>query len=419
MNVVIQCFQRGFHNDILEEFLRYNAPVSTHGVVDLNDVYNEKLKQLIQVTLCMKEEYLSNCSGTKVTARLFELSNEQVKLLNRLADGESVWIAEPLYVGAKQLFDISRKLDQMAADPMAASNDKQIIKGDLEQEKYMEKCVRTVHTSFKLCLNDRNPNTHENKKWGVYMFTNLELRIYKLLHNRDMVRNLVKVMESRTSELPTPEQALGTKHRAQLVTYYYYMAEYYGCHEANFDRGFEFARKAWLASRADAGTQENMICLLLVPFAILARKRYPDLHIFKTEYPAVAQIYAPAIECLRNGDLWTFAEWIESHEPLLLRQNLYVPIAMIRELVLLKLIKIVCKHSGSGSIVSLRYIAAGLVKSETKTGVKTVSEERLDSTECVLANLISKGYIKGYLSHSNRALVVSKTNAFPRLTTTD
>ena len=37
----------------------------------------------------------------------------------------------------------------------------------------------------------------------------------------------------------------------------------------------------------------------------------------------------------------------------------------------------------------------------------------LDEVECILANLIFRGYIKGYISHSKRILVLSKKDAFP------
>ena len=39
----------------------------------------------------------------------------------------------------------------------------------------------------------------------------------------------------------------------------------------------------------------------------------------------------------------------------------------------------------------------------------------LDEVECVLANLIYAGYIKGYISHQHGKLVVAKTGAFPAL----
>ena len=40
-------------------------------------------------------------------------------------------------------------------------------------------------------------------------------------------------------------------------------------------------------------------------------------------------------------------------------------------------------------------------------------EVDLDEIECILANLIFQGKIKGYLSHQKRFLVVSKADPFP------
>ena len=39
----------------------------------------------------------------------------------------------------------------------------------------------------------------------------------------------------------------------------------------------------------------------------------------------------------------------------------------------------------------------------------------MDEAECIVANLIHKKYIKGYISHAQRKLVVSKKDAFPLL----
>jgi len=39
-----------------------------------------------------------------------------------------------------------------------------------------------------------------------------------------------------------------------------------------------------------------------------------------------------------------------------------------------------------------------------------------DETECILANMIHDGRIKGYISHAHRKVVLSKKDAFPALT---
>lgn len=38
-----------------------------------------------------------------------------------------------------------------------------------------------------------------------------------------------------------------------------------------------------------------------------------------------------------------------------------------------------------------------------------------DETQCIIANLIYEGKIKGYISHQHQKLVVSKQQAFPPL----
>ncbi len=40
-----------------------------------------------------------------------------------------------------------------------------------------------------------------------------------------------------------------------------------------------------------------------------------------------------------------------------------------------------------------------------------------DEVECILANLIVKKQIKGYIAHQHHALIISKADAFPALST--
>lgn len=39
----------------------------------------------------------------------------------------------------------------------------------------------------------------------------------------------------------------------------------------------------------------------------------------------------------------------------------------------------------------------------------------MDEIECVAANLIFRKYVKGYISHKNKVMVVAKQDAFPPL----
>ena len=39
----------------------------------------------------------------------------------------------------------------------------------------------------------------------------------------------------------------------------------------------------------------------------------------------------------------------------------------------------------------------------------------MEEVECLVANLIYRGYVKGYISHTKKVLVLSKANPFPPL----
>jgi COP9 signalosome complex subunit 12 len=39
----------------------------------------------------------------------------------------------------------------------------------------------------------------------------------------------------------------------------------------------------------------------------------------------------------------------------------------------------------------------------------------LEEAECLVANMVYKGYMRGYMSHEKQMVVLANTNAFPRL----
>lgn len=80
------------------------------------------------------------------------------------------------------------------------------------------------------------------------MFANLEFAIYHRLKNKDMIKNLVKVLESRVNarDIPPLNQSLAIEHKSQIVLYNYYLGQYYGCLENDHERGFFHLNEALL-----------------------------------------------------------------------------------------------------------------------------------------------------------------------------
>lgn len=64
--------------------------------------------------------------------------------------------------------------------------------------------------------------------------------------------------------------------------------------------------------------------------------------------------------------------------------------------------------SSKGNRMPIRVFHAALVVSGMELPVEEV--------ECLLANQIYKGFMKGYISHEKQTVVLSKVNPFPKLT---
>ena len=63
--------------------------------------------------------------------------------------------------------------------------------------------------------------------------------------------------------------------------------------------------------------------------------------------------------------------------------------------------------SGKTTRISVTDFHTGLRLSGTDVSV--------EEAECLVANMIYKGYMRGYISHEKQMVVLANTNAFPRL----
>ena len=114
--------------------------------------------------------------------------------------------------------------------------------------------------------------------------------------------------------------------------------------------------------------------------------------------------FKPLVEGIRKGDLRTFQDGLVHYQDRFIRQGTYLLLEKCKTVVYRNLFKrvyrILEKHQ-----IRLEHIA----RSFKWLGMPI----DLDEIECILSNLIFKGYIRGYLSHAKRTLVLSKRDPFP------
>lgn len=111
------------------------------------------------------------------------------------------------------------------------------------------------------------------------------------------------------------------------------------------------------------------------------------------------------VDSIRKGDLKTFNSALIDYQHRFIRQGTYL---------LLEKCKTVCYRN----LFKRIHVALDEKHQISLEQVSTVFNWLnmpidLDEVECILANLIFRGYVRGYLSHSKRVLVLSKRDPFP------
>ncbi|KAJ1618511.1 PCI domain-containing protein 2, partial [Pavlovales sp. CCMP2436] len=116
--------------------------------------------------------------------------------------------------------------------------------------------------------------------------------------------------------------------------------------------------------------------------------------------------YTALCAAVNQGDLRAFNEHKEAHQSLYIQQGVYLIVERARTICYRNLFRKLHALIGSNKL-SLKQMASAV----TAVGV----EVDVDELECVLANLIYQNYVKGYISHQKRFLVVSAKEPFPAL----
>lgn len=348
----------------------------------LNSSNAGKWQQLYQATYQVRNE------------PTFNNIENQLRLLNRIAESETRWITVLLYGVARNLVDKCFKETGTCDD------------ADTNSSK-LSQCARTIHRSFNLCLNDRNPDDVDNRRVGCYSLAPLECKIYHRLQNRDMTKNLIRVLESRSNDLNKDVPS-------HIVAYHYYIGEHYayeGRHQASC-RHLQLA----LANCSYHSDQLWYILLLLIPQTMLCERRYCKVQMLhkicdSKTFSKLMKYYEVPLRCFTDGHIRAYDAHLERYERFFLRHNLYVCMLQLRELVVLKYCKLCWLHGSRQSITHLDVFTCH--PRHPGNPCDAPNDDELDELECVLANLITKGHVKGYLSHTNRCVVLSKRDPFP------
>uniref|UniRef100_A0A2K5CSK3 PCI domain-containing protein 2 n=3 Tax=Aotus nancymaae TaxID=37293 RepID=A0A2K5CSK3_AOTNA len=279
----------------------------------------------------------------------------------------------------------------------ANNADQQLVKkGKSKVGDMLEKAAELLMSCFRVCASDTRAGIEDSKKWGMLFLVNQLFKIYFKINKLHLCKPLIRAIDS--SNLKDDYST------AQRVTYKYYVGR-----KAMFDSDFKQAEEylSFAFEHCHRSSQKNkrMILIYLLPVKMLLG-HMPTVELLKRYH---LMQFAEVTRAVSEGNLLLLHEALARHEAFFIRCGIFLILEKLKIITYRNLFKKVYlllkthQLSLDAFLVALKFMQ--------------VEDVDIDEVQCILANLIYMGHIKGYISHQHQKLVVSKQNPFPPLST--
>lgn len=263
----------------------------------------------------------------------------------------------------------------------------------------MDEAARILQKAFTATSSDQEKGP-KSKRVGTLECVNQLFRVYFQINALRLCTNLMRVV-SAPNALDFDEYPA-----AHRVTYKYYVGRLH-LYEDRCEEAVECLQYALDRIPKEYEVNRRRVLLYLIPAKIL-RGSTPSL---RTLARYNMTWYTGVVKAVRSGNLSAFDDAVTEHEQFFIRKGLYLVLEKMRSLVYRSLCQKlhqirVCEEAERHKIKLREYQVCLQLWGVT-------ADE--DEVECILANLIYNGLIKGYLSHKVRFLVLSTKQPFPPL----
>ncbi|XP_026829337.1 PCI domain-containing protein 2 [Ooceraea biroi] len=267
---------------------------------------------------------------------------------------------------------------------------------NLKPGEVLEKCAECLMTCFRVCAADSRSSEEDTKRWGMLALINQLLKIYFRINKLHLCRPLIRAIESSPYK---DHFAL-----AQQITYKFFVGR-----KAMFDSDYKIADEyltyAFEHCHMQCRKNKRLILTYLVPVKMLLG--YMPKQSLLDKYNLM-QFYE-LMESVKKGDLRSLEGVMAKHETFFIDAGIYLIVEKLKLIAYRNLFKKVYLALNTHQIPVLSLLVALQMY-----GMEDID---MDETECLLANLIYEGKIKGYISYQHKKLVISKQNPFPPLST--
>ncbi|TFY69177.1 hypothetical protein EVG20_g3258 [Dentipellis fragilis] len=322
----------------------------------------------------------------KRSKEAFHEHTQLVNLFLRYLSSHNGWTLPTMFIILSNLRDLAFDADVHTS-------------GDGPKDACMEEAARIISKAFSICITDRSTSIDMSRKWGIYFVVGLILKSYFRIRRISLSKNILRALDA-TPDLP-PLSAYPKSHQ---VTYRYYIGMLSFLNE-DYAKSEQELTLAFYTCHIGAKNNQERILTYLIPLRLL-RGHLPSRELLD-RFPNLDELYTPFINTIRKGDIKGFDATLDKWERRLVDLNLWLTLEKAREICircLFRRVWIVSEKSNRMPI-SLFHCALRIA------GMDVPPEE----AECLVANMIYKGYMRGYISHERQMVVLANTNTFPRL----
>eukprot|EP00968_Pinguiococcus_pyrenoidosus_P022684 scaffold3340_cov255-Pinguiococcus_pyrenoidosus.AAC.4 len=224
-------------------------------------------------------------------------------------------------------------------------------------------------------------------------------QVYSRMSNIPFAKTLVNTLK-RPTTLQGVQQV-----KADIITYNYHCGRLF-VFEDQFQEAESYLGSAFEGCHKDAVGNKRRILAYLVPVRILLGRMPTDRLLDKYGLPHFKGI----CRGIRTGNLRLFEQALADNQELFIRQGNFLILERTRKLCYRTLFRNLQKAAGYGP----ENTRVRLGDCEAAFRWMNCDSEP-EQIECILANLIHKGIIKGYIAHAQRLLVLKRNgDPFPR-----
>ncbi|XP_075056142.1 PCI domain-containing protein 2 [Mixophyes fleayi] len=279
----------------------------------------------------------------------------------------------------------------------ANSADQQLVKkGKGKIGDMLEKAAELLMSCFRVCASDTRAAFDDSKKWGMLFLVNQLFKIYFKISKLHLCKPLIRAIDSSNFK---DEYAM-----SQRVTYKYYVGRK-AMFDSDFKKAEEYLSFAFKNCHRSCQKNKRMILIYLLPVKMLLG-HMPTIQLLR-KYDLMQ--FAEVTKAVSDGNLLLLTEALTKHETFFIRCGIF--------LILEKLKIITYRNLFKKVYLLLRTHQLSLDAFLVAVKFLQVEDVDIDEVNCIIANLIYMGHIKGYVSHQHQKLVVSKQNPFPSLST--